>query len=145
MNKVNTIDDIKLLNLPKISDVRGNITFIEPGRPVPFLIRRVYWIYDVPGGETRGGHAYKNIYELFIALSGSFNVSLDDTQKTVSYTLNRPYLGLLVPNMIWRRLENFSTNSVCLVLASLPYAKNEYIRNYNSFINLRLANYDNNH
>jgi len=143
MKRSNTIDEVKELNLPKISDVRGNITFIESGRPISFLIKRVYWIYDVPGGETRGGHAFKTLKELFIALSGSFDIIVDDGYHTKSVTLNRPYLGLYVPNMIWRRLENFSTNSVCLVLASLPYSDEEYIRDYCNYLHTIKINKDN--
>jgi hypothetical protein len=143
MNRINTIEDVQQLNLPKISDVRGNITFIESGRPISFLIKRVYWIYDVPGGETRGGHAYQTLKELFIALSGSFNVVVDDGHNMKSVTLNRPYVGLYVPDMIWRRLENFSTNSVCLVLASLPYSTEEYIRDYGDYLHTINKNKDN--
>jgi hypothetical protein len=148
MKNMNTINDVKLLDLPKISDVRGNITFIEAGRPIPYTIQRVYWMYDVPGGETRGGHAFKTLKEMFIALSGSFNVVVDDGYNTKSFTLNRPYIGLYLPNLIWRRLENFSTNSVCLVLSSLPYSTEEYIRNYSNYldtINILKDKHENNH
>jgi hypothetical protein len=128
-----TVHDCKIMNIPKISDPRGNLSFIESGRPVPFTIRRTYWIYDVPGGEVRGGHAYKKLQEFFIALSGSFDVVLNDGQNTKIVTLNRSYFGLWVPNMIWRRLENFSTNAVCLILASAPYNENDYFRNFKMF------------
>ncbi len=122
------------MSLPKISDHRGNLTFIEAGRPVPFVIQRAYWIYDVPGGEVRGGHAYRELHEFFVALSGSFDVVLDNGSSQRTISLNRSYNGLYVPNMIWRHLDNFSTNSVCLILASLPYSKNDYIREYDAFL-----------
>lgn len=125
-----SVYDSAIIQFPKILDARGNLTFVEAERHVPFRIARVYWIYDVPGGESRGSHAYLDLQEVIIALSGSFDVFLDDglAQKTV--TLNRAYYGLYVPNMIWRRMQHFSTNSVALVLASLPYNKNDYIRDY---------------
>ena len=128
------INDYKIVNLPKIADKRGNLSFIEVGRPVPFIIQRTYWIYDVPGGEVRGGHAYKELQEFFVALSGSFDVVLDDGKERKVVSLNRSYFGLYVPNMIWRHLENFATNSVCLILASLPYSKEDYIRDYESYL-----------
>jgi dTDP-4-dehydrorhamnose 3,5-epimerase-like enzyme len=131
---MNTISDSRIVQLPKIPDDRGNLTFIEAGRPVPFVIQRTYWIYDVPGGEVRGGHAYKQLQEFFVALSGSFDVVLDDGKESKIVSLNRSYFGLYVPNMIWRHLENFSTNSVCLILASLPYSANDYIRDYESYL-----------
>ena len=124
----------KVLTLPKIPDYRGNLSFIEAGRPVPFVIHRTYWIYDVPGGEVRGGHAYIELQEFFVALSGSFDVVLDDGKERKIVSLNRSYFGLYVPNMIWRHLENFATNSVCLIMASLPYSKEDYIRDYASYI-----------
>lgn len=128
------LNDCSIISLPKIQDPRGNLSFIETGRSLPFVIQRAYWIYDVPGGEIRGGHAYRELQEFFIALSGSFDVVLDDGkgQKTVS--LNRSYFGLYVPSMIWRHLENFATNSVCLIIASLPYSKEDYIRDYESYL-----------
>lgn len=128
-----TIHDCKIIDLPKIHDPRGNLSFVENGRPMPFVIRRVYWIYDVPGGEVRGGHAYKELQEFFIAISGSFDVVLNDGQNTKIETLNRAYSGLYVPNMIWRRLENFSTNAVCLILASMPYKEDDYSRDFKIF------------
>lgn len=131
---MSTIHDTRIIQLPKIPDERGNLTFIEAGRPVPFVIQRTYWIHDVPGGEVRGGHAYKELQEFFVALSGSFDVVLDDGEERKVVSLNRSYFGLYVPNMIWRHLENFSTNTVCLILASLPYSANDYIRDYESYI-----------
>src|SRR5215204_1633939 len=112
------VNDCPIVSLPKIADRRGNLTFIEGGRHVPFDIARVYWIYDVPGGEVRDGHAHAEYEEMIVALSGSFDVCLDDSIATRTVMLNRSYFGLVVPRMTWRSIENFSTNSVCLVLAS---------------------------
>lgn len=123
----------KIIQLPKIMDDRGNLSFIEEENHIPFKIKRAYWIYDVPGGETRGGHAYKNLHEIIIALSGSFDVILDNGTKKNTYSLNRSYYGLYVPNMLWRSLENFSTNSLCLILASEEFDDKDYIRNYDNF------------
>jgi len=131
---MNTVHDTRIIQLPKIPDERGNLTFIEAGRPVPFVIHRSYWIYDVPGGEVRGGHAYKELEEFVIALSGSFDVVLNDGKERKIVSLNRSYSGLYVPNMIWRHLENFSTNSVCLILASLAYSADDYIRDYELYL-----------
>ena len=131
---MSTIHDTRIVQLPKIPDHRGNLTFIEAGRPIPFVIQRSYWIYDVPGGEVRGGHAYHELQEFFVALSGSFDVVLDDGKERKIVSLNRSYFGLYVPNMIWRHLENFSTNSVCLILASLPYSSDDYIRDYELYL-----------
>ena len=131
---MNTIHEARIIPLPKIPDDRGNLTFIEAGRPVPFTIQRTYWIYDVPGGEVRGGHAYRVLQEFFIALSGSFDVVLNDGKEQKVVSLNRSYFGLYVPNMIWRHLENFSTNAVCMIMASMPYFEGDYIRDYQSFI-----------
>jgi dTDP-4-dehydrorhamnose 3,5-epimerase-like enzyme len=130
------LSKVKIIDLPKISDPRGNLSIIEANNQIPFDIKRVYWIYDVPGGETRGGHAYKELNEFIVALSGSFDVILDDGKEKKTYSLNRSYYGLYVPNMIWRSLENFSTNSLCLILASENYDENDYIREYDKFIQL---------
>ena len=120
--------------LPKISDARGNLSFVEEARPVPFEIKRVFWIYDVPGGEDRGGHAYCETEEFIISLSGSFDVVLDDGSGDVQTVhLNRSYYGLYVPKKIWRQMTNFSTNSVAMVLASTPYNAEDYIRDYEAF------------
>jgi len=127
------IQQPKIINLPKILDDRGNLTFLEGENHIPFKIKRTYWIYDVPGGEVRGGHAYKTTCEFIIAISGSFDVVLDNFKETKIYSLNRSYFGLYVPNMIWRKLENFSTNSLCLILASDDYDESEYIRDYEIF------------
>lgn len=124
---------VSLISLPKIIDPRGNLTFIEMGKQIPFEICRVYWIYDVPGGEIRGSHAFLKNQELVIALSGSFDVVLDDGNEPKKYHLNRSYYGLYVPAMLWRTMENFSTNSVALVLSSVRYNPSDYVRDYKEF------------
>jgi len=126
----------RIINLPKIEDIRGNLTFIEEGTHVPFEIQRVYWIYDVPGGEQRGGHAFRETEELIIALSGSFEVVLNDGEKESRISLNRSYYGILVPKMTWRKLDNFSTNSLALIIASTGYSETDYIRDFIEFQNL---------
>ena len=131
------INDCKVVLLPKIADPRGNLTFIEGDRHVPFDIRRVYYLYDVPGGAERGGHAHKELHQLIIAMSGSFDVILDDGAERKRFHLNRSYSGLYVCPMIWRALDNFSSGSVCMVLASNRYAEDDYYRNYEEFINAR--------
>lgn len=130
------MDRVKLINLPKILDDRGNLTFIEGGNHIPFEMMRTYWIYDVPGGKKRGGHAYKELNEVIIALSGSFDVVLNDGIERKIFSLNRSYYGLYVPNMIWRQLENFSTNALALILASDKYFEEDYIRNFEQFKSL---------
>ncbi len=126
--------------LPKIVDPRGNLSFIEGARHVPFAIRRVYWVYDVPGGEVRGGHAYRSNEEFVVALSGSFDVVLDDGRgRRETFSLNRSYNGLAIGRMMWRHLENFSTNALALVLASEPYDAGDYIRDYGKFTKLAAA------
>ena len=127
------MNKVELINMPKILDERGNLSFFQKGTDLPFDIARVYWIYDVPGGEVRGGHAYKELYELIVALSGSFDVVVDDGTEEKTYSLNRSYYGLLIPKMIWRKLENFSTNALCLIASSLPYSEEDYIRDYKSY------------
>lgn len=127
--------NVKIINLPKFLDKRGNLSFAEEFKQVPFKIERSYWIYDVPGGETRGGHAYKENQEFIIALSGSFDVVLDDGKEKKIFTLNRSYYGLYVPKGIWREMINFSTNSLALVLASTLYNEADYIYNYELFKN----------
>lgn len=127
-----------LISLPKITDLRGNLSFAEGDNHIPFKIERVFWVYDVPGGEDRGGHAFKNTEEFIIALSGSFDVVLDDGNGNVqTYRMNRSYYGLYVPKMMWRQKTNFSTNSVALVLASTPYDADDYIRDYDVFCALK--------
>jgi hypothetical protein len=125
---------IKIINLPKILDKRGNLSFVESESHIPFKIKRCHWIYDVPGGEKRGGHAYKTNQEFIIALSGSFDVLLDDGNEQKIFSLNRSYYGLYVPKGIWRQMENFSTNSLALVLASTAYEEKDYVRNYEEFL-----------
>ncbi len=132
-----TVNDCRIIQLPRIIDSRGNLTFLESNRHIPLSISRVYWIYDVPGGEIRGGHSYKMLHEFIISLSGSFDIVLDDGKEKRTVQMNRSYFGLYVPNMIWRHIENFSTNAVCLIIASLPYDEKDYIRNYKEFLGLR--------
>ena len=127
------INTFQLINLPKFLDDRGNLSFVEQFKHIPFKIERVYWIYDVPGGESRGGHAYKENQELIIALSGSFDVVLDNGQIEETYSLNRSYYGLFVPKGVWREMTNFSTNSLALILSSTSYDEQDYIRDYETF------------
>lgn len=127
------LDRCKIIDLPKITDPRGNLTFIEGARHVPFDIKRVYYLYDVPGGAERGGHAHKNLHEFIIALSGSFDVILNDGTEKKRFHLNRSYYGLYVCPMVWRELDNFSSASVCMVLASAPYDESDYYRDYDKF------------
>lgn len=124
----------RVIDLPKISDPRGNLTFIEGGRQIPFDIQRVYYLYDVPGGAERGGHAHKGLTQLIVAMSGSFDVVLDDGNRRQRFHLNRSYQGLLVCPMIWRELDNFSSGSVCMVLASNLYDEEDYYRDYDNFM-----------
>lgn len=128
------ISDCEIVELPKIQDPRGNLTFIEGNSHVPFDIRRVYYLYDVPGGSERGGHAHKGLSQLIIAMSGSFDVVLDDGTQKRRFHLNRSYQGLYVCPMIWRELDNFSSGSVCMVLASNVYDEADYYRDYNEYI-----------
>ncbi|WP_291329324.1 FdtA/QdtA family cupin domain-containing protein [Desulfovibrio sp. UCD-KL4C] len=127
-------DKPKLIDLPKIEDNRGNLTFIENSRHIPFDIKRVYYLYDVPGGESRGGHAHKELRQYIIAASGSFDVILDDGKNKTTFSLNRSYYGLYIPKMTWRELENFSSGSVCLVLASEYYDPTDYYYTYEDFL-----------
>ncbi|MDW7760892.1 MAG: FdtA/QdtA family cupin domain-containing protein [Acidobacteriota bacterium] len=127
-----------LIQLPKIEDPRGNLSFIEEKNHIPFKIERIYWIYDVPGGQVRGGHAFKVQQELIVALSGSFDVVVDDGQAKKTFSLNRSYYGLYLPAGIWRQMNNFSTNSLALVLSSTQYNKMDYIRGYEEFLEYRI-------
>lgn len=129
------LSDVKIIDLPVIADTRGNLTFVESGGHIPFEIKRVYYLYDVPGGAARGGHAHKNLQQIIIALSGSFDVLLDDGVNKKTYTLNRAFQGLYLSNMIWRELDNFTTGAVCLVLASEHYDETDYYRDYDEFKN----------
>lgn len=128
------LQDCRLVDLPKISDPRGNLTFVENNRHIPFTMQRVYYLYDVPGGAERGGHAHKDLHQLIIAMSGSFDILLDDGNDKKVFHLNRSYYGLYVCPMIWREMENFSSGAVCLVLASNFYDESDYYRDYDAFI-----------
>lgn len=128
---------IQLLHFPKILDERGNLSFLESNQHVPFKIKRTYWIYDVPGGEIRGSHAFKTSQEVIIALSGSYDVVLHDGAQEMKFQLNRSYYGLYVPAMTWRTLENFSTNSLALVLASTVFETEEYFRDFDQFLQFK--------
>lgn len=124
----------KVITLPKITDERGNLTFIESNNQVPFEIQRVYWIYDVPGGQVRGGHAFKEQQELIVALSGSFDVIVDDGIQKQVFSLNRSYFGLYIPSGLWRQMQNFSTNSLAMVLSSTVFNESDYIRDYSCYL-----------
>ena len=134
------IKGVQLIELPKIKDPRGNLSFFENSNQIPFDIKRTYWIYDVPGGEIRGSHAFKESHEFIVALSGSFDVVLHDGEKEVKFNLNRSYYGLYVPNLLWRRVENFSTNSLALIVSSIPYNSNDYIRDFDEYKKLKNEN-----
>jgi dTDP-4-dehydrorhamnose 3,5-epimerase-like enzyme len=123
-----------IINLPKIEDERGNLTFIEEENHIPFKIKRVYWIYDVPGGQKRGGHAFKEQQEFIVALSGSFDVVVDNGTEQQTFSLNRSYYGLYIPNGLWREMNNFSTNSLALVLSSTEFSEDDYIRDYQTYL-----------
>jgi len=123
----------RIIDLPKIKDKRGNLSFIEGENHIPFEIKRVYWIYDVPGGEHRGGHAFREQSEFIVALSGSFDIEIDNGKDIETYRMNRSYYGLFVPKGLWRQMKNFSTNSLALVIASTAFNASDYIRNYNEF------------
>lgn len=131
------MDKLQLIQLPKFLDARGNLSFVEQENHIPFVIKRTYWLYDVPGGESRGGHAYKENQEFIVALSGSFDVILDDGNERKAFTLNRSYYGLYVPKGLWREMENFSTNSLAMILSSTDYNENDYIRNYDEFLKMK--------
>jgi dTDP-4-dehydrorhamnose 3,5-epimerase-like enzyme len=126
-----------IIDLPKIEDLRGNLSFIEEEGHIPFVIERVYWIYDVPGGQVRGGHAFKRQKELIVAISGSFDVEVDDGKKKQTFNLNRSYYGLYIPAGYWREMLNFSTNSLALVLSSTKFKEHDYIRDYSEYIEVR--------
>ena len=128
-----TLQHCKIIDLPIIEDRRGNLTFIEGGQHIPFDIKRVYYLYDVPGGSHRGGHAHKDLHQLLIAMSGSFDILLDDGRTKFKYHLNRSYYGLYIPPMIWREIDNFSSGSVCMVLASEHFSEDDYYRDYEQF------------
>lgn len=129
-----SFQQVRLIDLPRILDPRGNLTFIEAGNHVPFDIQRVYYLYDVPGGAERGGHGHRKLHQLMIAMSGSFDVQLDDGRTKFKYHLNRSYYGLYIPPMMWRDIDNFSSGSVCMVLASEHYDEADYYRDYADFL-----------
>ena len=128
------IDDCKIIDLPMIKNPKGNLTFIEAGRQIPFDIRRVYYLYDIPGGEERGGHAHRALHQLIIAMSGSFDIRLDDGRAKKTVHMNRSYYGLYICPMIWREIDNFSSGAVCMALASEFYDEADYYRDYDQFI-----------
>lgn len=128
------INDCKIIDLPKIQDQRGNLTFIESDRHIPFDIKRVYYLYDVPGGSSRASHGHKKLHQLMIAMSGSFDITLDDGSQKKTFHLNRSYFGLYIPPMMWRDLDNFSSGAVCMVLASEYFDEQDYFREYADFI-----------
>lgn len=132
-----TIADCKIVELPKFLDVRGNLSFAEQNNHIPFEIKRTYWIYDVPGGEARGGHAFRKNQEFVIALSGAFDVVVDDGEQKKTFTLNRSYYGLYIPKGLWRTMGNFSTNSLALEFGSIHYDEKDYIREYGDFLKLK--------
>ena len=134
---MSTINDVRIINLPKFLDARGNLSFVEQNNHIPFEIKRTYWIYDVPGGEDRGGHAFRENQEVVIALSGAFDVVVDDGQNKKSFTLNRSYYGLYIPKGLWRTMENFSTNSFALEFGSVVYSAGDYIRDYEEYLRLK--------
>lgn len=129
-----SVDECRIINLPKISDPRGNLTFIENSRHIPFDIKRVYYLYDIPGGSDRGTHAHKNLHQFIVAMSGSFDIELDDGINKKHFHLNRSHYGLYVCPMMWRLLDNFSSGAVCMVLASNLYSSHDYLRDYESFL-----------
>ncbi|MAL41485.1 FdtA/QdtA family cupin domain-containing protein [Thalassospira sp.] len=129
-----SIHNCKIIELPKISNTQGNLTFIEGSNHIPFDIQRVYYLYDVPGGATRGGHAHKDLHQLIVAMSGSFDILIDDGTKKKRFHLNRSYQGLYICPMIWRELDNFSSGSVCMVLASNRYDEDDYHRDYQTYL-----------
>ena len=132
-----TIDDVKIIELPKFADPRGNLSFVEQLNHIPFEIKRTYWIYDVPGGENRGGHAFRQNEEFIIALSGAFDVTVDDGVSRKTFQLNRSYYGLYVPAGLWREMENFSTNSLALEFGSIHYSAEDYVRDYQEYLKMK--------
>lgn len=132
-----SLNQRRIIDLPKVHDPRGNLTFIEGGTHIPFKIKRVFYLYDVPGGESRGGHSNIKTHQFLVAVSGSFDVITSDGQSRNTFTLNRSYYGLYIPPMIWREIENFSSGAVCLVLASEKYSNSDYIRDWDTYINAR--------
>ena len=134
---ISSINNCSIINLNKIENSKGNLTPVENSIDIPFDVQRVYYLYDVPGGETRGGHAHKDLQQFIVSVSGSFDVILDDGFERKTIKLNRSNYGLYIPQMIWREIVNFSTGAICLVLASLPYSEEEYIRDYTEYVSLK--------
>lgn len=132
-----TVEDARIIELPKFLDARGNLSFVEQNNHIPFEIKRTYWIYDVPGGEARGGHAFRKNEEMIIALSGAFDVVVDDGERQKRFNLNRSYYGLYIPKGLWRTMENFSTNAFALEFGSEHYDKSDYVRDYEQFKKLK--------
>lgn len=132
-----SIKDVKIIELPKFADPRGNLSFVEQLNHIPFEIKRTYWIYDVPGGEARGGHAFRKNEEFIVALSGAFDVVVDDGKEKKRFALNRSYYGLYIPAGLWRTMENFSTNSLALEFGSIHYDRADYVEDYNQFLKLK--------
>jgi dTDP-4-dehydrorhamnose 3,5-epimerase-like enzyme len=132
--------EVKIINLPKFEDPRGNLSFIEEYKHIPFKIERTYWIYDVPGGQVRGGHAFREQQEFIVALSGSFDVVIDDGKIKNTFSLNRSYYGLFIPRGIWRQMKNFSTNSLAMVMSSTHYNQDDYILDYRTYLEYRKHN-----
>lgn len=130
-----SVNDCRLIDLPKIQNRAGNITPVQGNEDIPFEIKRIYYLYDTPGGESRGGHAHKNLHQLIVAASGSFEVTLNDGKESKKFYLNHPYYGLLIVPGIWRELQNFSSGSICLVLASEKYMEDDYLRHYKDYLN----------
>lgn len=132
-----TVNDVKIIDLPKYTDPRGNLSFVEQLNHIPFVIKRTYWIYDVPGGENRGGHAFKQNEELIVALSGAFDVVVDDGENKKRFSLSRSYYGLYIPKGLWRTMENFSTNSVALEFGSIHYDERDYIHDFSEYLRMK--------
>ena len=132
-----SIKDVKIVELPKFTDPRGNLSFVEQLNHIPFEIKRTYWIYDVPGGENRGGHAFRQNQEFIVALSGAFDVIVDDGKKKKVFNMNRSYYGLYIPAGLWREMTNFSTNSLALEFGSIHYDRNDYVEDYELFLKLK--------
>lgn len=132
-----TIEDVKFIELPKFMDPRGNLSFVEQNNHIPFEIKRTYWIYDVPGGEDRGGHAYKKTNEFIIAIAGAFDVTIDDGKCQKTFTLNRSYYGLYIPKGLWRKIDNFSTASLALEFANTLYDRSDYVENYEEYLRMK--------
>lgn len=131
------IEDVKLIELPRFMDPRGNLSFVEQNNHIPFEIQRTYWIYDVPGGEDRGGHAYKTTDEFIIAIAGSFDVTVDDGQQKKTFTLNRSYYGLYIPKGLWRTMDNFSSAALALEFADTKYDRKDYVEDYNEYLKMK--------